>query len=79
MKISKRVAVADVIDDIAKKMAAEYGVPVEVTRVNPTHYLVKMTDTVHNKALTAEIDVNTSIRDSLGTLESLYLRLVERK
>ena len=79
MKISKRMVVADVIDDIAKKMAAEYGVPVEVTRVNPAYYLVKMTDTVHNKALTAEIDVNASIRDSLGTLESLYLRLVERK
>lgn len=67
------------IDAVAQKLSVEYGVAVEVTHVNPEYCLVKMTDSVHNKSLTAEISIDAGLRETLGVLESLYTRLIEER
>lgn len=81
MKISgkRRLTIDQQIDIVAQKMSVEYGVAVEVTHVNPEYCLVKMTDSVHNKSLTAEISIDASLREKLGVLESLYNRLIEER
>ena len=81
MKISGKrlLPINQQIDDIAQKMSVEYGVAVEVTHTNTGACYVKMTDSVHNKSLTAEIDIDADLRETLGVLESLYTRLIEER
>lgn len=75
----ENLVVKNQIDDIAQKMSVEYGAAVEVTHVNPGYCTIKMTDSVHNKSLTAEISIDADLRETLGVLESLYNRLIEER
>lgn len=82
MKVSgKRLLTIDQqIDVVAQKLSVEHGVAVEVTHVNPGYCIIKMTDSVHNKSLTEEINVDASLREKiLGVLESLYNQLIEER